>query len=87
MTTKLPTPKQVACAWHGIKQEYGARRNKMRDGDQWEVYVNLDVNWPISDDTVKVLSVHAHQDEAESRAESLENDARAKAVLALFQST
>lgn len=82
---KLPTPKQIARAWYGMKHEYGARRNKARPaGKQWEVYVILDPDEPISNETVKVLAAYATADEAERRADGFDDDARAKAVLALF---
>jgi len=76
----MPTPKQISRAWNGLKFEYGVRRNKGLNGNQYEVYCcPLDVVDP------KVISVHLTFEEAERRAVSLENDARAKAVLKLFQ--
>lgn len=80
---KKPTPRQVARAWNGVKQEYGVRRNKAHtDGRQWEVYV--DWGGPISDETVKVLARCANEQAAEDHADGLDDDARGKAVLALF---
>ncbi len=82
---KLPTARQVARAWNGIKQEYGVRRNKAHDdGKQFEVYCLFP--GPISDDTLKILARYEDQEAAENRADSLDDDARAKAVLALFHS-
>jgi hypothetical protein len=78
----LPTPRQIARAWNGIKVEYGCRRNKMLTGKQWEVYC-LKGNF-ISDDTLKVISVHGSYEAGCKTARALDNDARAKAVLGLL---
>lgn len=80
---KKPTPKQVARAWHTILQEYSTRRNKAHDTKQWEVYTWV-IGQPMSEESVKVLARFHTPDEALNACESLENDARAKAVLKLF---
>lgn len=82
---KLPKPRQIARAWNGVEQEYSVRRNKTHDdGKQFEVYCLFP--GPISEKTLKVLARYADHESAERHADSLDDDARAKAVLSLFRS-
>ena len=72
-------------AWHGLADRWIARRNKMHgDGRQWEVAHDWggDV---ISDETQRVVERFTSERDAHALADKLENEARARAVLALFQ--
>lgn len=81
-----PTARQIACAWNGVKTEYGVRRNKGRPpGSQWEVYADLGPDAPIDDNVLKVLQTFPTVELAEKTADRLDDDARAKAVLRLFR--
>lgn len=80
------TPKEVANAWHSVKEEWFVRRNKVHDYKQWEVVHNWGGDL-ISDNTMKVISRHDAHDLAEHKAKQLENEARGSAVLAALSRT
>ena len=79
----MPTPEQIAEAWHGITDRWIVRRNKAWDTRQWEVVHDWggDV---IAAETMKLIERFSHMDDATLLADKLENEARANAVLALF---
>ena len=75
------TPFEIARAWYSVKDEWIVRRNKMYDRKQWEVV--HDWGGPvISEETMKVISRHETQEQADRKAERLEDSARGAAVLA-----
>jgi hypothetical protein len=80
------TPLEIARAWWSVKDEWIVRRNKMHDRKQWEVVHNWGHNL-ISDRTMKVISRHETQEQAEKKAERLEDSARGAAVLAAVSAT
>lgn len=74
-------PLEVARAWWSVKDEWIVRLNKMRDRRPWEV-VHDTGRGLISDETFKVVSRHETSEQAERKAERLEDAARGAAVLA-----
>lgn len=75
------TPVEIAKAWYSVKDEWIVRLNKMHDRKQWEV-VHDTGRGLISDETFKVVSRHETQEQAEKKAQRLEDSARGAAVLA-----
>lgn len=76
----MATAVEVARAWNGVKDRWFARRDKMHDTRQWEVVHDWGGDL-ISDDTMKVVSRHHTEDQAEAKASRLEDIARGEAVL------
>lgn len=78
---KLPTPRQIVHAFDSIPHEYFLRKNKARkDAKLWEVCVQS-IKGPVNP---KVLAAFSDPDEAEYYREGVEDDARGKSVLRLF---
>lgn len=80
------TPLEIARAWWSVKDEWVVRRNKIYDSRQWEVVHD----WGgllVSEATQKVVSRHETQEQAERKAERLEDAARGAAVLAALPSS
>lgn len=77
---KMPTTRQIRRAWDSVSYEYFVRRNKEFDSKQYEVCVT-----PSDAADPKVLGRYASREAAEHAADCLDDDARAKAVLALFK--
>jgi hypothetical protein len=75
------TPLEVARAWWSVKDEWIVRRDKMHDRKQWEV-VHDTGRGLISDETFKVVSRHETSEQAERKAQRLEDAARGAAVVA-----
>ena len=68
-----------------VKDEWIVRRNKLHDKKQWEVVHD----WGralVSDRTMKVISRHETQEQAEKKAERMEDSARGAAVLSALSS-
>lgn len=74
----MPTPLEVAEAWHGVTKTFFIRRNKAHDTKQWEV---------VEDDANTLTAVHRFHSEQEATAKAmrLNNIARGAAVLKLFE--
>lgn len=75
------TPLAIARAWWSVKDEWIVRRNKMHDRKQWEVVHDWGGKL-VSETTMKVVSRHETQEQADHKAERLEDAARGAAVLA-----
>lgn len=56
------------------------RRNKARDGDQWEVVEDL--GGPLSNDSLRVVSLHVDQASADDYAGIYLRERRARALIA-----
>lgn len=81
------TPKEIAKAWHSVKDQWIVRRNKMHDSRQWEVVHDWGRDL-VSDETMKVVGRHDSSILADRQAKRLEDEARGAAVLhALGQPT
>ena len=75
------TPLGIARAWWSVKDRWVVRRNKMHDKKQWEVVHDWGGDL-ISDETMKVVSRHETEEQAERKAERMEDAARGAAVIA-----
>lgn len=75
------SPKEIAKAWHSVKDQWVVRRNKMHDSRQWEVVHDwgLDI---VDEATMKVVGRHDSSIMADRQAKRLEDEARGAAVLA-----
>ncbi len=82
----MPTPQQIAAAWHGVTDRWIVRQHwKYKDGRQWEVVHDWGVD-VIDDATMELIDRFGSSEEAQVLADKLEDEARGRAVLALFQS-
>lgn len=70
----MPTPKEIAEAWHSVTDRWFVRRNKARDHHQWECVHD----WG---EDMKDVGWFSTEDEAEECARALEDEARGEAVL------
>lgn len=74
----MPTPLEIAEAWHGVAKTYFVRRNKAHDAKQWEVVED-------EGDVLTALHRFHSEPEASAKAMRLNNMARGAAVLKLFE--
>ena len=74
----MPTPLQIAEAWHGVTGVWFTRRNKAHDDRQWEV---------VHDDgaDMHIMGRYGSQEYAAARAKRLDDIARGAAVRRLIE--
>jgi hypothetical protein len=74
----MPTPQEVAAAWHSVESRWFTRKNKMNEPKhRYEVVVS-------DGDDLEVIDAFATEDEAAEYRQSCEDWARGAAVLSML---
>jgi hypothetical protein len=75
----MPSPQDVAAAWHSVESRWFVRRNKANDEKhRYEVVVS-------DDDELEVIDAFAFEDDANAYRQSCEDWARGDAVLRMLE--